>query len=329
MGKNILFTGVAFFSALSMTQISLEAQSPSKSDFDRNVFQQVRPASGSASGIQSYGAGGSQSESGTQRVVVKKESPLSFESGLNLNVFYRTNPLMVDGGLSKFKTKAYEISAFGSVSVGNHEVLGGVFTPRVGYSVQNLSLSNAKLDFAEYYTQRVIIAGDLQYDNLMSVTTSLESASITGTKYKTEDYRELYPNLTIAKMFLLDERSSFRAAYNFGYRFTGGVIAGPSLQVNRFNNWNNSVSLAYTRQLPLGLVGQGFAEVANRAFTVSSGTNDGRTDWMRTVGGSLSYTWKMLRAAAYATYSDRKSNDGLSDFTNLDIGFNLGATVGF
>ena len=122
---------------------------------------------------------------------------------------------------------------------------------------------------------------------------------------------------------MIDDVSSVRVAYSTGYRFSsvdslGGAV--PGLTANRLDNWTNSFSGVYVRELPLGLVWQGFVDVSNRLF--GNGQNSDRSDWLKTVGGSLSYSWKHLRVSGFMTYSQRSSTDALNDYKNLDIGLN-------
>jgi hypothetical protein len=87
------------------------------------------------------------------------------------------------------------------------------------------------------------------------------------------------------------------------------------------------VGLAYYRSLFFGVVWQAYGELSNRKY--SGGLNDGRTDLMKTVGGSLNYNWKFLRFATFLNFSNRHSSDYVNDYKNLDAGATISAVVNF
>jgi len=271
------------------------------------------------------------SDTGLQRVVNKRENAFAAEAGTSFTYQYRSNPLSTNGLLARaIKSGVAEVGGFASASLGNYEVLNGVYTPRIGYNVSSVMLSKKALDFADYMTNRIAIAGDLKYESGWSITPSLEYSNIISSKFKTEDYKEWYPNLSVSKIWGINENSLVRAAATTGYHFSsvdslGGVV--PGVTADRLDNWTNSVGLAYYRNLFFGVVWQAYGELSNRSYY--QGQNDGRTDLMKTVGSSLNYNWKFLRFSTFLNFTNRKSSDYLNDYKNLDAGATVSAAISF
>lgn len=271
------------------------------------------------------------SDVGVQRLVTKKENAFGWDAGTSFSYIYRSNPLSTNGQLaSAIRSGVSELSGFASVSFGNYEFLNGVFTPRLGFNMTSSVLSEKKLDFADYKTQRVYFSGDLKYQDGWSLTPSLEYSNILSSKFGTEDYKEWYPNLSIAKIWTLDEKSLVRAGFTTGYHFSTVDALGdsiPGVTADRLDNWTNSLGISYYRELFFGVTGQAYGELSNRKFY--NGQNEGRTDLLKTVGCSLGYSWKFLRLSTFLNFSKRHSSDYLNDYKNLDLGASASAVFNF
>jgi hypothetical protein len=327
--------GITFVAAFVAAMAFGSASRAADAGTDRQALENNALRGGASplqgGGRESGNSTSAASDTGTQRLVMKKNAILEWDGGAGFSYYYRSNPLNTNGDLAKkVRSGVFEISAYGTVSVGNYELFGGVYTPRAGYSLQNINLTERSLKFANYLSQRLFTSHELRFDNLFSVTPTLEFSNIIGTQFGTEDYQEFFPSVTFAKVLPVDDVSSVRLAYTTGYRFSsvdslGGTV--PGLTANRLDNWTNSFSGVYVRELPLGFVWQGFVDVSNRLFV--NGQNRDRSDWLKTVGGSLSYAWKYLRLSGFMTYSQRSSTDVVNDYKNLDIGLSSSVFVSF
>jgi hypothetical protein len=271
------------------------------------------------------------SDAGLQRVVTEKERAVEFDAGTTFSYLYRSNPLSTNGVIGKaIKSGVAEIGTFVSASLGNYEILNGVYTPRVGGGMSEVSLTRRELDFADYRTQRVFLQGDLKYSSGWTLSSSLEYSSITSPKFNTEDYKEWFPSFSVAKSWVIDEKSLLRASVSSGYRFTevdslGGSV--PGVTANRLDNWSNGLAVAYYRELFLGITGQVFGELSNRSY--SNGQNRNRNDLTKTVGSSLAYNWRILRFLLFWNYTDRDSNLEINQYHNLDFGASVTANFRF
>lgn len=326
MVSGSLMAVVAFGGACLAAEVGVDRQA-----VENNALRGGGTALQGVGRENSSSAKSATSDTGTQRIVMKKNAILEWDGGVGFSYYYRSNPLNTNGDLAKnVRSGVFEVSAYGTVSGGNYELFGGVYTPRAGYSLQNISLTERSLKFANYLSQRVFVSNELRFDNLFSITPTLEVSNITSTEFGTEDYKEFFPSVTFAKILPIDDVSSLRLAYTTGYRFSsvdslGGTV--PGLTANRLDNWTNSFSGVYARELPLGFLWQGFVDVSNRLF--GNGQNRDRSDWLKTVGGSLSYTWRFLRVAGFLTYSQRSSTDVINDYNNLDVGLSSSVFVNF
>ena len=103
------------------------------------------PSRGDADGTAGSSATtetGETSDAGLQRVVTKKERAVEFDAGTTFTYMYRSNPLSTNGALSKaVKSGVADIGTFVSASLGNYEILNGVFTPRIGGGISEVSLT--------------------------------------------------------------------------------------------------------------------------------------------------------------------------------------------
>jgi hypothetical protein len=292
------------------------------------------PSSSDAGGTNGSGAqseGSETSDAGLQRVVTKKERAVEFDAGTTFSYLYRSNPLSTNGALSKaVKSGVADIGTFVSASLGNYEILNGVFTPRIGGGISEVSLTKRVLDFVDYRTQRVFLQGDLKYANGWTFSSSLEYSSITSSKFNTEDYKEWFPSLTVAKSWAIDNKSLLRASVSSGHRFTevdslGGSV--PGVTAHRLDNWSNSFNVAYYRELFFGITGQVFGELSNRSYY--NGQNSDRNDLSKTVGSSLSYNWRVLRFLLFWNYTQRESTLQINEYRNLDAGASVTAALRF
>jgi hypothetical protein len=325
-----LVPGIAFGQA---GQGRTERQSAFEGFATRESQPVARELSGGAEGNR-QGEGSrsaAYSDTGLQRVVNKKENAFAVDAGASTGYMYRSNVLSTNGMLAKaVKSGVMEVNGFASASLGNYEFLGGVYTPRVGYNISQITHSKKVLSFADYLSNRVSFAGDLKFESGWSVTPALDYSNIVSSKFHTEDYNEWYPNLTVGKVWGIDDKTMVRASASTGYHFStvdslGGTV--PGLTANRLDNWTNSVGLSLYRTLFYGIVWQGYGELSNRGF--SNGQNVGRTDLMKTIGESLTYNWRFLRFSTYLNFSNRHSSDYTNDYKNLDAGASVSAVVNF
>ena len=332
--KEIKFLAlVAPFGVLSaVAQSPADRQSALEGVATRTTAPVTLPPRTNEEGGTSDGTGSTESsDAGLQRIVTKKERAIEFDAGTTFSYLYRSNPLSTNGVISKsIKSGVADIGTFVSASFGNHEILNGVFTPRIGGGISEVSLTNRELNFIDYRTQRVFFQGDLKYSNGWTVSPSLEYSSITSSKFDTEDYKEWFPNVSVAKIWGIDDKSVLRAGLSTGHRFSevdslGGSV--PGVTANRLDNWSNSLSLTYYRDLFFGITGQVYGELANRSYY--NGQNRNRNDLSKTIGSSLAYSWKILRFSLFWTYTDRESALQINEYRNLDAGASVSASFRF
>lgn len=271
------------------------------------------------------------SEAGLQRLISKKTGPFSFEAGSNYSYFYRSNPLSTNGAIAKaVKSGVSDLSGFVTASYDNYEMLGGVFTPTAGYNISSVMHSKKELEFADYLNQKIFLLGDLRFSEGWAVTPSLEISNIISSKFKTEDYKEFYPNVTLSKTWGIGASSAVRAGYQTGYHFSevddlGGGI--PGITADRLDHWFNSMGVNYYRNFTPNLLGQVYGEVSNRSY--SNGQNSGRSDLATVVGCSMGYTWKCVRPSVYANFTNRRSDDSVNEYKNVDAGVSLSVNLKF
>lgn len=310
-------------------QSPVDRQSALEGVATRNTAPMALPSSKEKEAVTPGSA--DTSDAGLQRVVTKKERAVEFDAGTTFSYLYRSNPLSVNGAIGKVvKSGVADIGAFVSASFGNYEILNGVYTPRIGGGISEVSLTNRQLNFIDYRTQRVFFQGDLKYSNGWTVSPSLEYSSITSSQFRTEDYKEWFPSLSLAKIWGIDDKSLLRAAFSTGHRFSevdslGGNV--PGVTAHRLDNWSNSLSLAYYRDLFFGITGQVYGELANRSYY--NGQNRGRNDLSKTIGSSLAYNWRILRFSLFWNYTQRESSLQINEYRNLDAGASVSAAFKF
>jgi hypothetical protein len=288
------------------------------------------PGSGeSARGVEDDGV--NYSDTGLQRVVNKKENAFSVDAGASTSYMYRSNALSTNGAIARAaKSGVVDVSAYASMSMGSYDVWDGVFVPRVGYSFSSIMHSQRDLRFADYMTNRFSVSGDLRFENGWSISPSLDQSHIISSEFHTEDYSEWYPNLSVSKLWGIDQNTTVRATATTGYHFSkvdalGGTV--PGVTEDRLDNWTNSINLSFYRNLFFGIVLQAYGDLSVRSF--GNGQNKGRSDVVKTAGGSLNYNWRFLRFSTYLNLTNRDSSDDLNKYENFDLGATLGASFTF
>lgn len=319
---------------LSQTVNSPGRQSAVEGAATREMQQPSRAGTATGSVGPSNASGeddANYNDTGLQRVVNKKENAFSVDAGASTSYMYRSNPLSTNGAIARaVKSGVIDFSGYASVSLGSYDFWDGVFAPRVGYNFSSIMHSRKELRFADYMTNRFSLTGDLRFENGWFVSPALEQSHILSTEFRTEDYSEWYPNLSIGKLWSIDGNSTLRATATTGYHFShvddlGGGI--PGVTEDRLDNWTNSINLTYSRILFLGVVLQTYADVSLRSF--DKGQNSGRSDVVKTVGGALNYNWRFLRFSTYVNLTSRDSSDELNKYENFDIGASIGANFAF
>jgi hypothetical protein len=282
------------------------------------------------------GANVASSDVGLQQLVEEKETGIRVETGVSTSYMYRSNPLSTNGELAThIKSPVVDATGFIALSLGAHDFLGGVFVPRIGLSYYALEHGKTELRLADFTSTKVSLLGDLKYPGGWSVTPGVEYSNIISSQNNTEDYAEYYPNLSVSKVWSIDNKSAVRAAFNTGYHFSKVDelgVANLGGTKDRLDNWTNSLGLAYSRYLLTGLQFLGFGELSSKRY--SNGSNANRSDLVRSIGSSLTYSlienkWLSWRVSIFGNYVNRQSSDETYKYKNLDLGASTGVSLSF
>lgn len=319
----ILITSAALGQGAADRKSVVESQSSRLSDLLRDGTQ--KPGS--------LGADVASSDVGLQQLVEEKETGISVETGVSTSYIYRSNPLSTTGGklAKELKSPVVDATGFIALSLGAHDLLGGVFIPRIGLSYYSLQHAKTELrGLADFTSTKVSFLGDLKYPDGWSITPGIEYSNIISS-HDTEDYAEYYPNVSLSKVWSLDNKSAVRAIFNTGYHISKvDAIAGET--EDRLDNWTNSLGVAYSRYLLTGLQFMGFGEISSKRY--SNGGNENRNDWVRSIGSSLTYSlierkWLSWRISIFGNYLNRQSNNEIYKYKNLDLGASTGVSLSF
>ena len=321
--KNIRLT--LFGLLLSAASSALHAQSAtvgSEAEKSRQVIQDERQMSQTQKEAL-------ESDTGVQQVVERKKSKFGGFVGASFSYFYRDNALSVNEPIGDIiSSDVITLSGYGAFSYGPFKFMNGIITPYAGFAQTAFRHQEDEVDFADYDNQRVYLLGEWKNRNGWKILPKFDYNRNISEEDDSEEYKAFAPSIEVEKSFPIDNQSKFMASLKTAYNYTEIDDFGVTGRTDdQLDNWSNSVSVNYYRQMLDVFVLNGYGLLIHKNY--DKGQNSSREDFLKIIGGSVSYSYNIFRASLFSTYTERDSDDDLNEFDNWDAGLNLSATYTF
>jgi hypothetical protein len=276
---------------------------------------------------------GEAADTGVQFLIKTKPRKEYVEASVDTQYYYTSNVFLQEDTASTSPTDtgvfvntisaAYAPTAF--------DLWGGKLSPRVGLRLQmfnyGLDKTENQLNNLDFMAQTAFAETRLQLWQNWVFGAGFDYTRLVSNENQdsyAEFYKEYVPNLSATRYFPINNQMLASVGADVRYRLTD-VDPNPARQNNDRADYGLFASFLY---LPIEkLTLQPYYRFVLSDYTYQS--NDGRTDYLNTIGFSVGYEiTKWAAARVFTSYDYKESDDAtVADYTNYNAG--LGASLNF
>lgn len=271
---------------------------------------------------------GENADVGPQRILKVTPSRTWFEVYLDSQVFFTGNALLV-GDATNHAAVFVNTAQFAVVPVPPLQFGSGKLTPLVGVRSQwyNYSLNSPpNLDFD---AQTAFIAAKYRLSEKWEVDGELDYTRLVTQHSYTQFYTEWVPNLTVQRLFPLDDNLLASISWQAAYHFTHVGTAAPTDINDRLDNIL-TFSLSY-QPAPKFII-QPYYSVEYTYYSRDpfSATSTSRNDLLNSLGLSVAYYFSpKVALRTFISADDRTSDNSVANYANYNVGLDVSLVIRF
>jgi hypothetical protein len=327
--------GSFLFLFLGLLLISLRAQ-PAAVQQMQNTQQAIKqqqplPAiEGETNAPELYP--GENMDVGPQRILKVTPSRTWFEVYLDSQAFFTGNALLVQHG-AQSAAVFVNTAQFAVVPVPPLQFGSGKLTPLVGVRSQwyNYSLNSPpNLDFD---AQTVFIAAKYRLNQKWEVDGELDYTRLVSQSAYDDFYHEWVPNLTVQRLFPLDDNLLASISWQAAYHFTDvPAVAFSATPTDVNNRLDNILTFSLSYQPAPKFIIQPYYSVEYTYYSRDpfSVTSTSRNDLLNSIGLSVAYYFSPKVALRTFVSADmRASDNSVANYANYNVGADLSLVIRF
>jgi hypothetical protein len=275
---------------------------------------------------------GENADVGPQRILKVTPSRTWFEVYLDSQAFFTGNALLTQHGAQSAGVFV-NTAQFAVVPVPPLDLGAGKLTPLAGFRSQwyNYSLNTPpNLDFD---AQTAFVAAKYRFDEKWELDGELDYTRLLGQSSYNEFYREWVPNLTVQRLFPLEDNLLASISWQSAYHFTDvPPIAFSVTPTDANNRLDNILTFSLSYQPAPKFIIQPYYSVGYTYYPRDpfSATSTSRNDLMNSLGLSVAYYFSpKVAIRTFISADDRASDNSIANYANYNVGVDVSLVIRF